>query len=199
MKKISILMVYVCMTSLWTSCNKGDQFLITNSQIGQVSLSSSHDQLIASFGKENLKDSRNEGTGMISTEVLFKDPNNNIHIIWKTPKKLKPIILRIDNANSKWTTKDGIHIGTTLEELEEINRGQFKIMGFEIDRQLAGTVTDLEEGALKNSRIGIQFKLTKDVGRNYMKLIGNKNISSQSDILKKASPVVKSIFIVPQQ
>ncbi|QZT36452.1 hypothetical protein K5X82_14485 [Halosquirtibacter xylanolyticus] len=197
MKKITFLLACLCIGLF--SCNKKETFIITHNQIGQVTLQTTHEQLVKLYGDKSLKETMDEGTGALGTEVLFKNANNNIHITWQTSKKVKPVIIKTDNKNSEWKTKDGIHIGTTLSEVEKINGASFKIMGYEIDRDLAGTVTDWGKGTLNDAKIGFQFELTKEVGNDYMKLIGDKGISTNNEILKKAEPVVQSIFIVQQQ
>jgi len=42
-----------------------------------------------------------------------------------------PIMYRLQKADSKWATADGLKVGSTLQELEKINGKPFKFMGFD--------------------------------------------------------------------
>ncbi|QZE13489.1 hypothetical protein K4L44_13025 [Halosquirtibacter laminarini] len=178
-----------------SSCSKNQTNLITSNAIGKVKITMSHGDLEQNFKKENLKDFIDEGSGANMTEIKFPNQKNNLTIIWKDNKKSAIYSISTRQDGSTWKTAQGVHVGSTLSEIEKLNGKGFEIIGYEIDRDLAGTVTSWNEGKLKNM-FHIQFKLTKDVGNDYMKLIGDQGIPSSNEVLLNAAPVVSSITIV---
>lgn len=84
-----------------------------------------------------------------------------------------------------------LKVGSSIQEVQAANGKVFYILGFEIDRAIAGTVQDWNAGRLDG--IKLQFKYTKDIGTDFPKIIGDQKISSDDPYLQKAGLVVELI------
>ena len=86
-----------------------------------------------------------EGATEPGTALFPNDPARMLHVLWRDPNARRlPRVVQV--RGDRWHTKDGIRLGTTLKELEEINGGPFTLTGFEYDN--SGTVISWEAGKL---------------------------------------------------
>ncbi len=92
-----------------------------------------------------------EGTIEKPYTVLYPNSPDKILIVWKDEKRdsLEQIYLA---QESRWRSQTGIRVGTTYDELLELNQGPIKIYGFGWDH--SGAV-DWEEGALSETNIRV--------------------------------------------
>jgi hypothetical protein len=90
-----------------------------------------------------------------------------------------------------WKTKDGIRIGTTLAELERINGGPFKFLGFGWDN--GGAVT-----AFRKLPKGVSFSIHPTRNRESKQarqVNGDSEFSSRHPALKTMGVVVGAITV----
>src|SRR5215467_7992025 len=109
------------------------------------------------YGPENVKNGEiqiGEGEVESGTVVFPDDPLKRISLLWVDPEKrvLKSVYLggihdSVYGAKSLWHTAYGITLGTTLLELERINRKPFWLAGFDWD--YSGTVLSWNSGVLE--------------------------------------------------
>ena len=117
---------------------------------GVITAQTTEAELTKMFGNANVV-SRDidlaEGETAPGTELFPDDPLRHAEILWKDSKgKRGPKQVQISGEKSTWSTVHGISLGTTLKKLEELNRGSFRLAGFDFD--YSGTVKSWGQGAL---------------------------------------------------
>lgn len=92
-----------------------------------------------------------------------------------------------------WRTAEGIHVGTTLAELERINGGPFTLSGFDWD--YGGLVQAKPPGKLPRFlSIATRTVNAQAVPPNaYNQISGDRQISSRHPVLAKVGVVVSSL------
>ncbi len=85
-----------------------------------------------------------EGETMGGTLVYPETPDE-LEIAWD-PAQQKPAFIRIARNGARWSTPEGVTIGTSLQELVEMNGGPFEFNGFNWD--YGGLVIDWQNGNL---------------------------------------------------
>ena len=164
-----------------------DRNIIPNESVGLITSSTTKSALNKLYDKENIRET------IKGTEVIFDNTADNITIEWNDDN-LTPQIIRIENLNSNWKTKEGVGIGSTIKEVEKANGKPFTIYGYEIDVYLAGTVKNWNSGNLQG--LNLQFNITKEIpGEEYMKMIGDRGIMSNNPLLEKAGLQVENISV----
>ena len=152
-----------------------DRKIIPNESVGLITSSTTKSALNKLYDKGNIRET------IKGTEVIFDNTADNITIQWNE-NNLTPQIIRIENLNSNWKTKEGVGIGSTIKEVEKANGKPFTIYGYEIDAYLAGTVKNWNSGNLQGLKL--QFKITKEIPVEvYMKMIGDRGILSNNCLL----------------
>ena len=173
-----------------------DRKIIPNESVGLITSSTTKSALNKLYDKENIREYvifSYEGIDIKGTEVIFDNTADNITIEWNDGN-LTPKIIRIENPNSNWKTKEGVGIGSTIKEVEKANGKPFTIYGYEIDKYLAGTVKNWNSGNLQG--LNLQFKITKEIpGEVYMKMMGDRGILSNNPLLEKAGLQVENITV----
>ena len=91
-----------------------------------------------------------EGTIERPYSILYPETENEILVIWKDDNK-RDIHQIYYDKEGRWSSEQGIRIGTTYEELEDIN-GAFKVYGFGWD--YSGAV-DWDGGKMADSNIQV--------------------------------------------
>ena len=173
-----------------------DRNIIPNESVGLITSSTTKSALNKLYDKENIREYvifSYEGIDIKGTEVIFDNTADNITIEWNDGN-LTPKIIRIENLNSNWKTKEGVGIGSTIKEVEKANGKPFTIYGYEIDAYLAGTVKNWNSGNLQG--LNLQFKITKEIPVEvYMKMMGDRGILSNNPLLEKAGLQVENITV----
>ena len=164
-----------------------DRKIIPNESVGLITSSTTKSTLNKLYDKGNIRET------IKGTEVIFDNTADNITIEWNDGN-LTPKIIRIENLNSNWKTKEGVGIGSTIKEVEKANGKPFTIYGYEIDAYLAGTVKNWNSGNLQG--LNLQFKITKEIPVEvYMEMIGDRGILSNNPLLEKAGLQVENITV----
>jgi hypothetical protein len=108
------------------------------------------DGLVRIHGRENVADGEvNVGEGEMEpgTILYSNDPTRTLQIIWKDAKtRTAPKRVQLTGDASKWKTVSNVTLGTSLKELERLNRRPFRLLGFGWD--YSGTVTSWSDGEL---------------------------------------------------
>ena len=173
-----------------------DRTIIPNESVGLITSSTTKSALNKLYDKGNIRETvvfSYEGFDIKGTEVIFDNTADNITIEWNDGN-LTPRIIRIENPNSNWKTKEGVGIGSTIKEVEKANGKPFTIYGYEIDNYLAGTVKNWNSGNLQG--LNLQFEITKEIPDEvYMKIIGDRGILSNNPLLEKAGLQVENITV----
>jgi hypothetical protein len=92
-----------------------------------------------------------EGTVELPYSILYPETDNQLLIVWEDETRTRPYQLYFD-SEGKWSTKQGIKVGTSYEDLEKINEGPIKFYGFGWD--YSGAV-DWNDGKMADSNIRV--------------------------------------------
>lgn len=192
MKKVYF---FLLLSFLFFSCQNeqyGDRLIVPGERVGLIDKNKSMDDLIELYGKKNTK-KKSIGVGEGEEKpglVIFPNTSDEIEVVWNKKKDPNPAFIRIGQENTAWKTASGISIGTTLNQLEEINGRPFTFYGFEWD--YAGLVTDWNGGELEGLVIALMpqnFNALDD------QVMGDIELQSDLPMVQAIDPVVGSIVI----
>ena len=163
----------------------------------------SDSELEMAFGKENITYDTiwgAEGMFYMGTKIFAKTPKEII-ISWDdslTHKKITSCTVNCgydyDKSeyliNTYWKSKTGIKIGTTLNELVDLNGKDFNFYGLGWD--YGGELISWNKGKLENAKITVTLgtRTFDNMPEAYNKLIGDHEFSSSDPNAKKLNPVV---------
>ena len=101
--------------------------------------------------------------------------------------------IRLSGKNTDWKTKEGITIGTEIEELESFNKKPFIFFGLEWD--YSGSI-NWNEGYLDKRKIFGSLAYPNDEMPNeFEDLIGDHEIKSSSELAQKAKLILGEIVM----
>ncbi|HPA62842.1 MAG TPA: hypothetical protein PLC67_02690 [Spirochaetota bacterium] len=202
MKKLIAISMFMCSLTVCNSKSKESNWIIVPGQnVGEINQNCSINDLIDIFGKNNVFECNiglSEGESIVGVKV-FKDSCNELDILWKDNKfqKIDRIIIR--EKGTLWKTADGITIGTSISDIIKLNEKDITISGFEWD--YAGTLVSWNNGKFENKyAIGKKFAMSfESMSRkvnNYESVIGDKQISSDNDVIKSMNLQVASMAVI---
>jgi len=128
-----------------------------------------------------------EGTEERAYTVISPNSPDELHITWKDKKRTQVEDIRID-TNGKWKSKTSIKIGTTFEELREMNEKPISFYGFGWDYSGA---TLWNDGKLENSKLHV-FLAPEKEPKN--KFYGDHIIKATPEEIKDMDLKVKAIL-----
>ncbi|NOQ73492.1 MAG: hypothetical protein GQ574_15915 [Crocinitomix sp.] len=124
---------------------------------------------------------------------VIKDNDVDIAVTWNENKQL-PYSITISGENSNYKTKEGIGIGSSIEDVETAFWSLFYISGFEIDNEIQGKLGKWNNP--DHDQISFKFKMTEDLPQEeYEEIMGSELIASNHYLLRKAGLVVEAITI----
>jgi hypothetical protein len=126
--------------------------------------------------------------------LLYSGTKNEVQFEWVDTVNFSGLsIIKINGELSDWKTKEGITIGTTLKELEKLNKKPFRFSGFGWDY---GGMVNWEGGYLDKRKVFVCLDYsTKSPESN--ELDGDKiDVSSDSDVAQKNNPIVREIRMI---
>ncbi len=174
--------------------NESNWLCIPNKQVGLIKAKDDEEKIIESFGKENvIRDNVGIGEGeMTAATIVFPNTANELIIEWQSEYEYKKLSrIRIERENAEWVTEEGIKIGTTLQELLEINGKDFYFYGFGWD--YGGTTNEWEDGNV-NSQLTVFLDPQKQGGVP-QELLGDGLFSSSNPKAKEAQLEVAAFII----
>jgi hypothetical protein len=175
-----------------------DDCIVPGYRIGPVHAECTREELGMIYGERKLLDiSINAGEGFFMPGTVVKGGSDvEIQVIWLDEALDTPV--EISAVGSDLRTQDGIGIGTTLVELEEII-GPFEMTGFAWDYE--GTIfldgTSLEE---YDGNLYIRLKpdpvSTESYGDAYSSLMGDRDYSSTDPDMRLLNPEIYEITLI---
>lgn len=138
-----------------------------------------------------------EGMFEIGTK-LFPGTGDEVEIMWMDSVKYAGIIHVMTYVqhnqetyepiyNSKWTTREGVTLGMTLEDLVKLNGKPVKFLGFDWD--YGGGVVSFENGKLEGSNLSIGLSYDMDPATisesDFTRILGDIEISTENNDLSK--------------
>ncbi len=173
---------------------KMDFVCIPNQRVGKITSKFSEEDIINAYGKENV--TRKEiGIGEGETAkgtIVFPDSKNELIVEWDSDalyNKIKKI--RIEKPDAQWTSVEGIKVGSSLDDLHNINGKEFKFYGFEWD--FGGVTNDWNEGKVNKQLV--VFLHPENPKAIYPDLLGDQLISSKHPKATEADLRVNAMSI----
>lgn len=176
-------------------------------RVGQITGSTTLADLERLYGKANVKAGPvpgPEGTTLQGAVLFPKDAHRTLTVIWK--ERSSPATaanVRMSGKETLWHTAEGITLGTTLKELEQLNGGPFTLSGFDWD--YGGTILSWgDRGKLRDrfqSKGGLVLRLApaKSVPQGiYEQVMGDQTFSSNTPAMHHVNPTVSEIIVMLQ-
>lgn len=182
---ISILSLVACGGSKKAVATK-DKFVIENLT------SYSAEELTRQYPDANIIEDKamfDEGTVERHFTVLYPDTPNELHITWNDDAKTDVYDIRF-SENGEWKSAEGIRIGTTYNELNQINEEPISFYGFGWDY---GGAVMWNDGKLENSGLRVFLAPQKEVND---KFYGDRIIEASEEEIEALNLKVEMIMLV---
>jgi len=169
--------------------------IVPDVSFGDILANNEYVGLYKIYSRENVtNDSVHVGEGFYQeASILFKDTPNEATVFWQEEYEYPEKIV-INKENSDWIINNNIKVGTTLDELIELNNGVFNLTGFAWD--YGGTVLSWEGGNLEEMG-SIIIRLSGDYeklgGEEQKQISGDIQLWSDNEILEKIDLKVSEI------
>ncbi|MCX7743068.1 MAG: SH3 domain-containing protein [Flavobacteriales bacterium] len=163
--------------------------------VGRIRIGETIRDVQVAYGKEQVKKQRlfiPEGETREGF-VVFPKQSNQLECFIDNSGKIE--LIRITGKLSSWHTVEGIRIGTTLDELVELNGKPIHFSGFGWDYD--GAIISYNQGKLDKLKQGLDLTLAyPDEGfPNYEKYLGDQIITSNIKDLKGVGIIVNTIMV----
>jgi hypothetical protein len=177
------------------------EWQISSSGSGPLSATTSEADLRRHYGPSVVESTRielGEGETAPGTVIYPADSLRRAEIIWQdTLARRRPARVILQGNQSKWQVSRGISLGTSLQELEQLNGKPFTLAGFGWD--YAGVVTDWNGGALDSVLAPVKLYLDPGPAQYesapYSQVLGDRDYSSALPAMQQLSPRVTQIFV----
>jgi hypothetical protein len=129
-----------------------------------------------------------------------------IEVVWRDDSHAGVKEVRLTGNATKWRTREGISLGSTLKEIERLNGSPFRLVGFAFD--YSGTITDCEGGQLgvlgsaRTVRLLILRLAPSDEARRrpeYGEVLGDRDFSSSNPAMQALNPSVYQMVVLLAQ
>lgn len=163
------------------------------SNVGGITPESSKAHIAELFGAENVERYEipvGEGETVEGTRV-YGGTDNEFLIEWNEESNT-PERITIENPKTQWKTKEGITIGTTLDELEKINSAPFLLTGFAWGYE--GRSVSWENGTLP-PELQVDFEHKVLPQHEERQVEGDGFYPSNNPIIKKKALKVRALYI----
>jgi len=129
--------------------NAGSYGIVPGVRVGPITTTTSESGLRREYGKTQIRRGQipldDEGGSKLGS-ILFPGTSDELRILWRGSRFDRPHRVLLNRSASRWKTTGGIGVGTTLEELERANAGEFEFAAFAWDG--AGWITSWLGGQL---------------------------------------------------
>jgi hypothetical protein len=186
---------YLSAIILIVSCNSSKNTVITNSKQLFVEdlLEMNAANLKNAFPNEVITedvDLFEEGTEERAYTVISPNTSDELHITWKDKNRTQIEDIRMD-SNGKWKSKTAIKIGSTYDELTQMNQKPISFYGFGWDYSGA---TLWNDGKLEKSNVHV-FLAPEKEPKN--KFYGDHIVKATAEEIKEMDLKVKAILFKP--
>jgi hypothetical protein len=139
--------------SLWAFCvpaQQNDWLVVPGERLGPISSTVTRAGLERLLGKANIRDQKvDSGEGQEPATVVFPEkPGATLAIFWRDSGAIRDVIMcyQRDDHFCKWHTKEGVSLGTSLEQLEKLNGRPFEFTPWGSD--VGGNIVSWQGGRL---------------------------------------------------
>jgi hypothetical protein len=177
---------------------KEDFTFVPNERFGKITAATKPADVPALYGKEALATNDIDlGEGMMTSGyLLYAGGKNRAEVIFPNEDNgMENLVVRISNKTGDWRMAGtGLHVGSTLAELNELNGKPFDLYGFDWD--YGGTVADWKGGKLTGVGVVTAYNNLKFVGDKADKsLLGDHVLSSDDPALAPIGITVAEIVV----
>jgi len=156
----------------------------------------SADALAASYGADNLVEQTlpgAEGESYTATVLYPDDPARRLEIVWQDEARTRPANISVSGENSAWAGPNALSLGQSLTDVEAANGQAFKLWGFGWD--YGGWVSEWNGGSFALAD-GCMVRVRFAAGAEGAGAQGDAEFDSNSDVIRRALPVVTSFALV---
>ena len=173
---------------------KTDNWLvIPGQQVGRIQADFNREDIYKMFGEENVAETE-IGLGEGETKMgllVFPKTKNELQVLFQGNQQMEKLDrIKIQRENAMWKTASGVKVGTSLEELIQMNGKDFQFYGFEWD--YAGRLASWQEGKLSDQLIVFLDPTNMEPA---MQMVGDQAFSSSNPDAKKADLKVISFEV----
>lgn len=170
--------------------------IVPGQSVGEVRGDSTEASLKATYGEDQVRSESlmfAEGMERPGIVVFPDDPAKRVEVLFGEANPDKIELIRVHGEGSIWQTPQGVKVGTSLKELEQINGKPFVMLGLGWD--YGGGVTDWQGGALE----GLSLRL-EAIGEGLdqeavSKVSGDREVSSDDPAMQIVNPRVTQITV----
>jgi hypothetical protein len=197
------------LTTVQASQPSSDWLIVPGLRVGPIAANTTEAMLVEMLGSDTVKPfiaAVGEGTTVPATAVYGSDPERRIEVVWLDDTRTVAKSVRLSGGSSKWKTKEGISLGTTLRELERLNGGPFRLSGFGTD--VSGTVISSGDGRLqilghgdprsRNYRL-LLVRLTPHQNARFptaaQQVVGDRAFSSGHPAMQALNPSIREMIV----
>ncbi|MDH3246123.1 MAG: SH3 domain-containing protein [Saprospiraceae bacterium] len=166
--------------------------IIPGERVGRILAADSEQSVIDKLGSENVSRRTvplGEGESIEATVVYPSSPRELL-LLWEQQDYVNLAEIRFEHPRSPWKTSQGLAIGSSLRQIENLNGESFLISGFGWD--YGGTTLDWRRGAISESVVLI----FEEPERVHSTLVGDHAVSSNDKHLSRSNPKVKQMRIL---
>jgi hypothetical protein len=173
-----------------------DSLVVPGMRVGKIGTRTSEKDIERAYGEQHVGEidvPLGEGETEPATVVFPNDRERTLHVLWRDRARRSPSSIRIIGA--RWRTGEGIGIGTTLKELEEMNGRPFTLAGFGWD--YSGTVYAWNGGELDRKLKGtgrVLLRLGTDPGAA-TRVLGDGEFPSSDPEMQSLNPRVYEMIV----
>ncbi|TXB68005.1 hypothetical protein [Phaeodactylibacter luteus] len=173
-----------------------DFTILPGERVGLVDLrSASEADVLQAYGSLAQKDSVYLGEGLFEQGVvLFKEnPKNRVYLYWDplmSPRQPSFVSIYGEGRQTDWSTPEGLTIGMSIEQVEQLNGRAFELYGFGWD--YGGYVSNWNGGSLEGKGISLRFEPNEDA-TTAVEVLGDVALSSDAPAVRQAQPFVSEL------
>lgn len=137
-----------------------------------------------------------EGITQKGVVLYGNDPRRRVEVFFYD-EALTEVSLVLVRADSQWSGPKGLHLGSTLADVETANEKPFRLGGFDWD--YGGYVSDFNRGKLAKIKgrctLGIRFGIPENGGPVAESITGERTLVSTDPAVVAANPVVETLSV----
>ncbi len=167
--------------------------IVPGKSFGPVDQSTSRSDLDQFFGASNVEEGTlyiGEGFCVPAT-IVFPGTDNELTVAWQSPEHDNVAMLRVEKPGGRWSTAEGIRVGTTVAQLEELKGEPIEFGGFGWDY---GGGADWQGLGL---RLAPDAKIYRSLGNDprFGEILGEKTVRSDHPLIRRMKITVVLIQI----
>lgn len=174
-----------------------DHLIVPNQRLGPITPYSSEQSLRAHFGAENVRREKiyvGEGQAWDGVAVFPDQPDQRVEVLWNPEDPNRVEMVQLLGSTSRWRTAEGVSLGTSLLELQQLNGRPFELFGLSWD--FSGAVCDWKGGALEGLILSCDDTELPLSEEESAAISGDRVLSSDLPLLQRANPKVSKIVVV---